>query len=246
MSKFSPEDVARYYDKMTRSYLDIYGEVIQAFRPKGTDELLNYIAKSAGLKYGMRIADLGCGVGGPARYFSKYFGVKVDGVTISNVQSKAGAIKSASQVRIICGDYHQLPALFTDNSYDVVLFLESLGHSHLPKLAIQEAFRILKPGGILYVKDFFKKVSIRSDIQNKIDEVITQINQHYTYQTLGLENLLGDIRLLGFEVIFIRKPDFRDDITIRSAFENEHGIDIFQGKEEFYPAEWLELKFVKS
>ncbi|MCB0511692.1 MAG: hypothetical protein R2760_11710 [Chitinophagales bacterium] len=65
------EKVKNYYDKMTRSYLDIYGEIIQAFRPSKTKNLLKYIALSSELKKNMNILDVGCGVCGPAIYLQK-------------------------------------------------------------------------------------------------------------------------------------------------------------------------------
>lgn len=71
MDKQHTDKVKTYYDKMTRSYLQIYGEVIQAFRPSRTKNLLKYIALSSELKKNMNILDVGCGVCGPAIYLQK-------------------------------------------------------------------------------------------------------------------------------------------------------------------------------
>ena len=67
MSKSSPEQVKQYYNEMTKSYLDIYGDVIQAFRPTDTVKLLDYIGRSAGINWNLNVLDLGCGVAGPGR-----------------------------------------------------------------------------------------------------------------------------------------------------------------------------------
>lgn len=50
---------------------------------------------------------------------------------------------------------------------------------------------------------------------------------------------------VGFKIQFIQAFDFRDDITIRSIFENKNKIDIFEGQPEFFPADWLEIKCLK-
>lgn len=36
MKKYSPQQVQAYYDQFTDSYMEIYGDVIQAFRPSDT------------------------------------------------------------------------------------------------------------------------------------------------------------------------------------------------------------------
>lgn len=151
----TPEDVKQYYDKMTASYLDVYGDVIQAYRPADTEKLLDYVGRSAGLNWGLKVLDLGCGVAGPAIHFVKRWNVLVDGITISDVQYHEGNLKIeqaklSDNIKLYQGDYHHLEeATIKDKNYDVVLFLESLGHSNDLETAIYQAHRKLKIGGIL-------------------------------------------------------------------------------------------------
>lgn len=163
MSRFSPEQVKEYYNKMTASYLDVYGDVIQAFRPTDTVKLLDYIGRSAGLNWNLNVLDLGCGVAGPAIHFAKRWNVNIDGITISEVQLNEGnnkVIEASLQdkIQLKLGDYHHLEnSEIENNFYDFVLFLESLGHSNNVQLAIENAHKKLKTNGILYIKDFYKK-----------------------------------------------------------------------------------------
>ncbi len=247
---FSPDQVRKYYDTMTASYLQIYGEVIQAFRPGKPATLLHYIAKSSGLKYGMRILDAGCGVCGPAIFFAKEYKVKVDAVTISPVQVAEARRKIAAQkiqhlVQIKEGDYHQLTSCFEPGKYDAVYFLESLGHSNDIKRVISASYEMLKNGGYIYIKDFYRKISYDTAQQKKTDAVIESVNQHYQYNTLDLNTVVETLRSSGFEIVFIKRFDFKDDISVRFGFEKTHNIDIFEGQPEFYPAEWLEIKCLK-
>ncbi len=247
MQKFSAENVKAYYDKLTSSYLDIYGDVIQAFRPSKKKDLLRYIAQSSGLKRGMKILDAGCGVGGPAIYFASEYKVRVDALTISPVQVEEAKLRVAEKnlgeyVHVSEGDYHHLDNYYAANSYDAVYFLESLGHAAAPEQVITKAYQSLKPGGYIYIKDFYRKISEDVIEQQKIDKVIQNINQSYSYNTLDLHELLYALRKCGFEILFIKNFDFKDDTSIRAAFEQAHQIDVFEGMDEFWPAEWLEIK----
>lgn len=252
MHKNDSDDVKEYYNRMTASYLDIYGDVIQAFRPADTERLLDYIARSAGINWNMKVLDLGCGVAGPATYFSKKWNVSIDAVTVSDVQAQIAAEKISQEnldekVRVHTGDYHQLEQLpIADDCYDVVLFLESLGHSYDIQLAVGEAARKLKAGGILYIKDFYRKKGESSSEQQKIDAIIRNIDRHYAYNTLDLETLKTALLRAGFKIVFVQPFDFMDDISVRYNFEQANDIDIFEGVPEFYPAEWLEIKCIKA
>src|SRR6187402_2801044 len=59
-------DVAAFYNQNTDKFLEVYGEVIQAFRTKDVSIYLDYTIENAELKDGQKILDAGCGVGGPA------------------------------------------------------------------------------------------------------------------------------------------------------------------------------------
>lgn len=250
MANHTPERVREYYNRFTGKYLELYGEVIQAFRPGRTKDLLKYIANSAGLKKNMRIVDAGCGVCGPAVFFADNYKVHVDAVTISDVQQQEGERRVANarlkeKVRVVCGDYHELTAYFQQGAYDAVLFLESLGHAEDPAKVIREAAALLKPGGFIYIKDFYRKEVDDPEFQARIDQVIHNMNVHYTYNTLRLTPVIEALRKPGLEIDFIRKFAFNDDTSVRAAFESDLKIDIFEGLPEFYPAEWLEIRCVK-
>jgi cyclopropane fatty-acyl-phospholipid synthase-like methyltransferase len=251
MQKSTPDQVRNYYNEMTSSYLEIYGDVIQAFRPTDTEKLLDYIGRSAGINWKLKVLDLGCGVAGPAIHFAKRWNVQIDGVTISDVQLEIANQKIVQEnlsknVTIYKGDYHQLNSLpIEDNYYDVVLYLESLGHSNQVEVAIQQAAGKLKTGGILYIKDFYKKQSLHPAEQKKIDSVIDNINKNYAYNTLDLVEVEFAVNQAGLKLVSKEYFDFTDDISVRFEFEKANKIDIFEGMNEFYPADWLEIKCVK-
>ena len=250
MLPYTPGHIKTYYNKFTQKYLDIYGDVIQAFRPKHTRDLLHYIATSSGLKRNRKIVDAGCGVCGPAIYFAGQYHSLVDAITISDIQ-QSEAVKKIKQagleksISVLCGDYHALSTYYKQSEYDAVYFLESLGHSNQPEIAIREAWNVLKPGGFIYIKDFYKKEVDDPRLQAKIDRVIYNIDSNYSYNTLNLIDVIRVLRACNLEIEFVKRFGFNDDTSIRAAFEKEMKIDIFEGEPEFFPAEWLEIKCIK-
>lgn len=244
------EEVADYYDKYTEGYLKTYGDTIQAFRPASLNDLHDYVVQHAGISDGMELLDAGCGVAGPACAFAKRKDVRIDGVTISPGQKRFADENIAEKgltdrVSITCGDYHELSSLFPDTRFDMVYFLESLGHAKDSGKVMEEAWEVLKPGGHIYIKDFFPFDIVDIEKAQRHHSVIERINDSYTYNVLYLENTVRKLRQLGFEIIFIKKFEFQDDIKARADFETMFDIDLFGDMEEFRVAEWLELKFRK-
>jgi len=110
-----------------------------------------------GMKKDMKIADLGMGIGGPARRLVEFTGAFITGLTNCKYQlSRARKITESlpqwvqERVRYVEGDYNALPPLsFEDNSYDMAYFMESLSHAEDRSIPLAEAARIVKPGGVV-------------------------------------------------------------------------------------------------
>jgi cyclopropane fatty-acyl-phospholipid synthase-like methyltransferase len=171
--------VGDFYDAHHDKFMRVYGSVIQAFRTRNVADLLNYQMASMGLSRGQRVLDAGCGVGTPALYFARNAEVKVDGLTISQKQYEA-ALKNiaaqdmANQVSVTLGDYHRLPDYFEPASYDVIYFLESLGHSREKARLLDVCWTMLKPGGLLYIKDLFKRIPLLPEHKKKLTRKLSK------------------------------------------------------------------------
>ncbi len=104
------------------------------------------------------VLDAGCGVGGTSLYIAKRFGVKVVGITLSEVQMKI-AIKKTSEdkmenlVKFLKEDFAKTS--FEDNSFTKVFGIESVCHAESKYDFLKEAYRLLTDGGKIVVVDAF-------------------------------------------------------------------------------------------
>jgi len=108
------------------------------------------LADKLGLKPGMKVIDIGCGVGGPARAIANYSKAHVTGVTINGYQVAKGNnhTKKAgleNLVTLVQGDFHNLE--FPEASFDAAYAIESTCHARKLEDVYKEAFRVVKPGG---------------------------------------------------------------------------------------------------
>ena len=250
-----PAQVGQFYDAQHGKFLQVYGEVIQAFRTKDVTKLLDYQIQSIGLEAGQRVLDAGCGVCGPAMYFSRKAGVSVEGLTVSGTQAEHARRRIREEglegtVSVRQGDYQSLPELYPAESFDVVYFLESFGHSDDHDKTIRGAWHVLKPGGILYIKDLFKKDAALAEHEGKIQEEIGKINRAYHYNIPDLYRFLAFVRKRGFILLSLKTIDLAledfENLTVSNDFQELTGIGKIQNWAEYiFPVDFFEVKAMK-
>ncbi len=247
--------VGDFYNNTTDKFLEVYGEIIQAFRTTDVSVYLDYTIANAELADGQKILDAGCGVGGPACYFAAKLNVEIEGVTASLVQQqKAAEIIAGRQLKgkvtVRQGDYHDMDALYGENVFDRILFLESFGHSNNKALLIEKAYKALKPGGVLYIKDLFVREHPNPEDGAKIDRIVQEINKAYCYHVADLYEVLKVMRRLNFILLFIKTPEVKtgefEHLTISNDFQNLFDIGKIVTWEDYvFPIDFYELKVMK-
>ncbi len=101
------------------------------------------------IKTGHHLVDIGCGIGGPARYLAERFDCRVSGIDITEPFVEAankltGLLQMVGQVEVKLGDGHNLP--FDDAMFDGGYAQHvTMNISDRPRF-FSEAFRVLKPG----------------------------------------------------------------------------------------------------
>lgn len=113
---------------------------------------------AAAIKATDRVLDAGCGVGGSSIHVAARTGATVTGISLSERQVQQAHENARSrgvedQTNFAVMDYSA--TTFPDASFDVVWGCESICYADNKKQFIQEAFRLLRPGGRLVVADGF-------------------------------------------------------------------------------------------
>lgn len=116
------------------------------------------LARLAELSEGMRVVDVGCGIGGPARALAHYFGCEVVGVDLTEAFCAAANLLTertglAGKVTIRHGSALALP--LEDRSVDVA-WMQHVGMNIRDKAGLfDELRRVLRPGGKLALYEVF-------------------------------------------------------------------------------------------
>lgn len=247
--------VGRFYDAYHEQFMAVYGPVIQAFRTRNVSDLLDAQIASMTLRAGQRVVDAGCGVAAPAIHFATHAGVEVDAITISRVQHDAAlrAVEAAGlrdRVHLVHGDYHRMPEYLDGRAVDVVYFLESFGHSRAKPMLIDACWKVLRPGGTLYVKDLFRRVPLEPGHADRIEREIRRIDEAYHYEVADLNTVLDEVRRRGFQLASLKTVDVRltdfEDLAISNRFQELTGLAPIQDWDEYvFPVDFFELTCVK-
>ena len=155
------ETVNNYYDLFSDFMQYGWGESLH-FAPLTPEETLEesivrhqrLMIEKLELREGMRIVDVGCGVGGPMRRIARESGARV--VCVNNNEQQ---LETARRRNIEAGLDHlaeYIKCSFMDmgvieaNSLDGALAIESTCHAPDKEHAFAEIFRVLKPGALFW------------------------------------------------------------------------------------------------
>ena len=104
----------------------------------------------------MHLLDMGCGIGGPARYFATEFGCIVTGIDltpeyIDTARILTGKVGLSDRVAFDCGDATDLP--YDDVSFDMVWALNVTMNIRDRQKLYSEMRRVLKDGGRVAISE---------------------------------------------------------------------------------------------
>ncbi|MGA7801097.1 MAG: methyltransferase domain-containing protein [Gammaproteobacteria bacterium] len=112
--------------------------------------------KLTGLGKDTRVLDLGAGYGGAARYLADRYGCQVVALNLSEVENERDRQMNREQgldglIEVVDGSFDALP--YPDNSFDVIWSQDAILHSDKRSRVMEEAARVLKPGGDMVFTD---------------------------------------------------------------------------------------------
>lgn len=168
------------------------------------------------LQENMKVLDVGCGVGGPAREIVKFAGVNVVGLNNNDYQIERATNYAkreglSDKLSFTKGDFMQMS--FPESSFDAVYAIEATVHAPNLQGVYEQIFRSLKPGGVFGVYEWLMTDEYDND-NPRHREIRLGIEQGN-----GISNMvrvsegLAAIRGAGFELEFHEdlagRPDAR-------------------------------------
>lgn len=173
---------------MVKNYLSVvYDEVSHPYN-EYPSKLCGHLFNLFGLKKGMKLLEPGCGRGEFLNNF-KELGLDVEGIDIS-VESQN--FDNNLKIKLCDIEKEKLP--FDDNSFDVVFSKSFIEHLYYPEKYLEEAYRILKPEGLL--------ITLVPDWESQYKKYFDDITHRTPFTKIALEDAY---KMFGFSNINVIK-----------------------------------------
>ncbi len=162
--------VRDHYDRISVFYRAFWGEHIHHGyweeedadlpRKKAQVQLIEKLVAFGHVPSGGRVLDVGCGVGGSARWLAQHHGCIVDGITLSPVQAQMATETAekeglADKLHFRVHDAHHLDMLEA-GAYDSVWVVECSEHLGDRAAFLQACAHRLRPGGTLALTSWLR------------------------------------------------------------------------------------------
>lgn len=166
------------------------------------------------------LLDIGCGIGGPARWIASQYGCRVTGIDLTEAFCKAARILNeltglADRVTIIHGDALALP--FADATFDMAYSQNVIMNIADKARFYREALRVLRSGG---------RCAFANLVRGDGGEPYYPVPWAETAATSFLaseEETRADILAAGFEMVSFRASSEDPDVARQARLKLESG-----------------------
>lgn len=144
--------IAPGYDRFTRAFS--YG-----MDARWKQQLIEWLARDVGAERDVRVLDIACGTGDLALQTARLLpAAHVQGIDVSlpmlEIARARVDVHAQGRLSFAPGDFTRLEA--ESASVDIITAGYAIRNAPDPRLALGEIARVLRPGGRLYVLDFFR------------------------------------------------------------------------------------------
>lgn len=198
--------IIEHYDVVSPYYYKLWGEHLHhgywirgdESKEQAQQQLIEHLARLAKIPQGAAILDVGCGFGASSLYLCKQFGAATTGITISQVQvemANTAAVQARANARFCLMDAE---AMTFQKPFDVLWSVESISHYHDREKFFASATRLLKPGGIFALTDWFKRPNLS---RAEVAKFIHPIEQGMFVRLEEIGHYEGFLRSNGMEIL---------------------------------------------
>lgn len=224
MVTVSAREVRTHYDLLSVLYHFFWGEHIHHGYWYGQEpareaqvNLVRLLSERAGVERGMRVLDVGCGVGGSSLWLARR-GCEVTGITLSPVQAVMARLK-ARQRGIRNASFRVFDANYLgglEETFDCIWVIECSEHLADRARFFRQCYTLLRPGGRLALCSW-----LRGEREWAAPEMLEEIyGAMVSPPLLGGDELVGLLEEAGFAAIRF------EDITSRVKPTWDHCLEI--------------------
>lgn len=237
--------IIEHYDVVSPYYRELWGNHIHhglwlrgdETKEEAQDQLIDYVARKAGIPRAATILDIGCGFGGTSIYLAKHYSAATTGITISEVQvqmAQEAAAKAGANSRFLKMDAE---AMAFAEPFDVLWSTESISHYQDRARFFGSAMQFLKPGGVFALTDWFKRPGLTVAEEKKY---IAPIDEGMFVRLAEMDRYEEWLRAAGWEI------EYREDLTKQCEKSWDLALDIVADPSFWVLAAKLGRDFVKN
>lgn len=154
--------IKKFYDRLSPHFRELWGPHLhdgfyvtgEETRERAQEQLVEYLAKIAGIPRGSRVLDIGCGMGATSVWLAENLGCLPTGITLSSQQ-----VEMARQLALDKGVEAEFMVMDAENielerTFDALWMVGVLGHLPNQERFLRQASRLLKSGGRFLLADW--------------------------------------------------------------------------------------------
>ena len=189
-----------YYNQYYTDNLKTFFEktlILQAFKPYEDDyQQGKWLSKQMDIKGNEKILECGCGVGGVMKQLATLHpNTDIHGINVSDGQIDIAKkfLTNYNNCSVSVQDFMNTD--YKDNTFDLVYFCESMGYGNFEDV-INEAIRILKPNGKLYINEIVIKCN-ENELSKKELDKLNRFRTKWFYNVFDTDTIMNKVKQNG-------------------------------------------------